>query len=84
MQHRVRLNNKEIELTAKEFALLSFSRFQRRPGLFREQLLEQVWGYNFLAMPALWTCISGTCEKKLRRIKQPQVDYYGLGNRLQV
>ena len=24
MQHRVRLNNKEIELTAKEFALLSF------------------------------------------------------------
>ncbi|NLY38665.1 MAG: response regulator transcription factor [Firmicutes bacterium] len=47
MQHRVRLNNKEIELTAKEFALLSFLASNAGRVYSREQLLEQVWGYNF-------------------------------------
>jgi len=37
----------EVELTAKEFALLET--FLRHPGhvLSREQLLSQVWGYDF-------------------------------------
>lgn len=47
LQHRIRLDNKEIDLTSKEFSLLSF--LASNPGRVysREQLLEQVWGYNY-------------------------------------
>ncbi len=47
LQHRVRLDDKEIELTAKEFALLSFLASNAGRVFSREQLLEQVWGYNY-------------------------------------
>ncbi|HOL18523.1 MAG TPA: response regulator transcription factor [Bacillota bacterium] len=47
LQHRVRLNDKEIELTSKEFALLSFLASNAGRVYSREQLLEQVWGYNY-------------------------------------
>jgi DNA-binding response OmpR family regulator len=44
---RADLDGREVELTAKEFALLET--FLRHPGqvLSREQLLSHVWGYDF-------------------------------------
>jgi DNA-binding response OmpR family regulator len=44
---RVEADGAEVALTAREFALLET--FMRHPGqvLSREQLLSQVWGYNF-------------------------------------
>lgn len=47
LQHRVRAGNREIDLTAKEFALLSFLASNAGRVYSREQLLEQVWGYNY-------------------------------------
>jgi two-component system, OmpR family, response regulator VicR len=47
LQHRVRTGAKEIDLTAKEFALLSFLASNAGRVYSREQLLEQVWGYNY-------------------------------------
>lgn len=46
-QHKVRVNDKEVELTSKEFALLSL--LASNPGrvFSREQLLEHVWGYDY-------------------------------------
>lgn len=46
-QHEVRLNNTLIEVTPKEFDLLIF--LSRTPGkvLSRQQLLSQVWDYEF-------------------------------------
>lgn len=45
--HRVESDGKALDLTAKEFELLSF--LAREPGRVyrREQLLQQVWGYQF-------------------------------------
>lgn len=45
--HRVQVGGAELPLTPKEYQILSL--MLRRPGqLFtREQLLEQVWGYEF-------------------------------------
>ena len=45
--HTVTYHGKEIELPPKEFELLSF--FATNPNLVftREQLLEQIWGYDF-------------------------------------
>ena len=44
---RARAGDEEVELTAREFTLLET--FLRHPGqvLAREQLLSQVWGYDF-------------------------------------
>jgi phosphate regulon transcriptional regulator PhoB len=47
LQHRVRAGDKEIDLTSKEFALLSFLAANAGRVYSREQLLEQVWGYNY-------------------------------------
>lgn len=45
--HRVESDGQTLDLTAKEFELLSF--LAREPGRVyrREQLLQQVWGYQF-------------------------------------
>jgi len=47
LQHRVRLDGKDISLTSKEFALLSFLVANAGNVYSREQLLEQVWGYGY-------------------------------------
>ncbi len=47
LQHRVRLGGKEISVTSKEFALLSFLAINAGNVYSREQLLEQVWGYDY-------------------------------------
>ncbi|RQD73933.1 MAG: DNA-binding response regulator [Candidatus Syntrophonatronum acetioxidans] len=46
-QHKVRVKDQEIDLTSKEFALLNL--LASNPGRVysREQLLEQIWGYNY-------------------------------------
>ncbi len=47
IRHRVTVEEREISLTAREYALLSF--LASNPGRVysREQLLEEVWGYDF-------------------------------------
>ncbi len=47
LQHRVRLDGKDVSLTSKEFALLSFLAVNAGNVYSREQLLEQVWGYDY-------------------------------------
>ncbi len=47
LQHRARLGDQEISLTSKEFALLSFLVSNAGNVYSREQLLEQVWGYDY-------------------------------------
>jgi DNA-binding response OmpR family regulator len=44
---RATVSEREVELSAREFALLEF--FLRHPDqvLSREQLLARVWGYDF-------------------------------------
>lgn len=41
-------NNKAIDLTMKEFELLKFFMEHPREVLTREQILENVWGYDFV------------------------------------
>ncbi|MFY9114997.1 MAG: response regulator transcription factor [Dethiobacteria bacterium] len=47
LQRKVRLREEEVELTSKEFALLSFFATNTGKVFSREELLEQVWGYNY-------------------------------------
>ncbi len=44
----VRRGQRPIELTAKEFDLLDYLMTNPRQVLTRDQILEQVWGYDFM------------------------------------
>lgn len=44
---KVTINNRNIEMTPKEFDLLSFFVRNRDRVFTREQLLDKVWGYEF-------------------------------------
>jgi two-component system, OmpR family, response regulator NblR len=46
--HRVARNDRTIELTVKEFELLRYLMSHPETELTREQILENVWGYDFL------------------------------------
>jgi two-component system, OmpR family, response regulator NblR len=46
--HRVSRNERTIELTVKEFELLRYLMSHPEIELTREQILENVWGYDFL------------------------------------
>jgi two-component system, OmpR family, response regulator NblR len=46
--HRVVRNDRAIELTVKEFELLRYLMSHPETELTREQILENVWGYDFL------------------------------------
>lgn len=46
-QHKVRVRDKEVELTSKEFALLSLMASHPGRVFSREKLLEHVWGYDY-------------------------------------
>ncbi|MGJ3245499.1 MAG: response regulator transcription factor [Elainellaceae cyanobacterium] len=41
-------NGQQIDLTAKEFDLLEYLLINRRHVVSREQILEKVWGYDFM------------------------------------
>ena len=47
-RHRVTRDGKEIELTGREFSLLQFFMENKTIVLSREQLLEKVWGFDYL------------------------------------
>lgn len=47
LRHTVTSNGKEIVLTLKEFELLKMLILNSGVVLTREQLLEDIWGYNF-------------------------------------
>ena len=50
MKHQVLRGNEEIDLTAKEFALLALLMRNHGLALSRGQILDQVWGYDFASV----------------------------------
>ena len=49
-KHEVRRNDTVIELTPKEFALLAFLMQHAGRVLSRDQIMDQVWGYDFASV----------------------------------
>lgn len=47
-RHVVELGGKEVELTAKEFSLLQYLMGHRGRVVSRDQLLNEVWGYDYV------------------------------------
>ncbi len=47
-RHEVSVSGEPVQMTAKEFDLLHYLMLNRGLALSRQQLLEHVWGYDFL------------------------------------
>lgn len=83
--HKLSVNGREVELTAKEFAILDF--FLHHPGrlLSRTQIIEHVWDYDFEGGNNLIEVYMGRLRRKLiaAGAGDPFVTVRGAGYRLE-
>jgi two-component system alkaline phosphatase synthesis response regulator PhoP len=59
LRYEVRRDGRELDLTSREFELLLLFCQNKGIVMSREQILEKVWGYDFMGMPEWLMCISG-------------------------
>jgi two-component system response regulator MprA len=65
--------DREIELTAREFELLEFLLRNERLVVSRERLLEEVWGYDPLAMTNTIDVFISNLRRKLEEGGEPRL-----------
>ena len=65
--------DREIELTAREFELLEFLMRNERLVVARERLLEEVWGYDPLAMTNTIDVFISNLRRKLEEGGEPRL-----------
>ena len=46
-EHTIKIDNKEINVTPKEFEILKYFINNKKLAISREQLLNKIWGYDF-------------------------------------
>lgn len=86
MSREVRFDNALIVLTAKEFDLLLFFARHPRQVFTREQLLNQVWGYEFYGDESTVTVHIRRIREKIERDpSQPTMiqTVWGVGYKLE-
>jgi DNA-binding response OmpR family regulator len=68
VRHRVSYEERELDLTAREFALLQY--FMRRAGhiLSRTVIIESVWGYDFQGATNIIDVYVNFLRRKLRKL----------------
>jgi two-component system response regulator PrrA len=71
--HRVRMAGRELELTKREFELLSTLARNSGVVLSRERLLELVWGYDFAAETNVVDVFVGYLRRKLEVDGHPRL-----------
>ena len=47
LSHTLKINNKIVEITPKEFEILTYLIHNKNIAISREQLLSNVWGYDY-------------------------------------
>ena len=47
LEHTIRIDDKEVSVTPKEFEILKYFIHNKRIAISREQLLNKIWGYGF-------------------------------------
>ncbi|MGB9791207.1 MAG: response regulator [Thermacetogeniaceae bacterium] len=83
--HKVLVNSKEVELTRKEFELLWFLARNEKRLFTREQLLENVWGYEYAGdTRTLNTHIQRLREKLGEPCSRYIITVWGIGYKFEV
>lgn len=47
LEHTIKIDNKEIKVTPKEFEILEYFINNKKIAISRDQLLNKIWGYDF-------------------------------------
>lgn len=69
----VHRGDREVDLTAREFELLEFLMQNERLVVSRERLLEEVWGYDPLAMTNTIDVFISNVRRKLEEGGEPRI-----------
>lgn len=82
--HIVKVNDREVELSFKEFELLVYFMENKNIALSREQILNNVWNYDYFGDART----IDTHVKKLRAKLTKEADYiktiWGMGYKFEV
>lgn len=81
LHHRVYLDQDEVELTNKEFKLLCYFMENQGRVLSREQLLEKIWGFDYVGETRTVDVHIKTLREKLKLDKHKLKTLYGVGYR---
>ena len=66
VKHIVNKKGKEIELTAKEFAILEFLARHKDEVVTRTQIMEHIWDYNFEGLSNVVDVFIASLRKKMK------------------
>lgn len=72
MTKSVNINNKEISLSPKEFELLSFLLRHPKQTFSRDQLLTNIWGYDY---DGDGRAVDATIKRLRQKIQHPKYSY---------
>ena len=75
---RATVGSKEVELSAREFRLAEVLMTNAGQVLSREQLLDQVWGFDFDPGPTWSTSTSATCARSSVPTRSPPSAGWGI------
>lgn len=82
--HEVYINSIKIELTPKEYDLLKFLMANKNIALSREQLLSNIWGYDFYGDDRTIDTHIKTLRKRLDKYGDNIVTVRGMGYKFEV
>ncbi|MBS6365873.1 MAG: response regulator transcription factor [Clostridiales bacterium] len=82
IRHQVKLDGREINLTLKEFAVLHLLMARRGAVITRDELLQQVWGYDYGGETRTVDVHVGTLRQKLGECSGYVETVRGIGYRL--
>ncbi len=82
--HEVKVNNKKVDLTPKEYDLLRYFMQNKNVALGREQLLSNVWGYDFYGDDRTVDTHIKTLRKALKEYGKLIVTIRGMGYKFEI
>lgn len=77
--HEVKINDKNITLTPKEYDLLKYFMQNKNVALSREQILSSIWGYDFYGDDRTIDTHIKTLRKELKEYGEMIVTIRGMG-----
>ncbi|WLR50400.1 response regulator transcription factor [Bacillus tianshenii] len=81
---QVKVNGQQITLTLKEYELLIFFTVHEGQALTRDQLLERVWGYDYVGSPRTVDTHVKTLRLKLNEAGDYIQTVWGIGYKFEV
>lgn len=78
-EHSITIDQKDINITPKEFELLAYFIQNKKVAITREQLLNKIWGYNFYGDDRTVDTHIKTLRNNLGKYRKLIITIHGIG-----